>query len=230
MIDFHTHILPAVDDGSSSVGESISLLEMLKEQGVDKVIATPHFDPRADTPDEFLKRRNEAMRSLAGAIGDMDLPEIVLGAEVSYFYGISRTRELSFLRIEGTKLLLIEMPMSPWSDAMIRELIELAAYRDFKPVLAHVERYVRLVPDKAIGKLLDSGILLQINASLVNEKRTRRMALRMIKNGSVHFIGSDLHGLSFRAPKIGEAGKIIENKLGDGFFTRSVSIFEKYKI
>ena len=169
MIDFHTHILPAVDDGSTSIDESIALLEMLKEQGIDRVIATPHFDPRTDTPDEFLNRRNEAMRALSSAIGDMDLPEIVLGAEVSYFYGISRIDRLSELRISGTKLLLVEMPMSKWSDAMVKELVELAAYSDFKPVLAHVERYARLVPDKVIGNLVDSGVLLQINASLVNE-------------------------------------------------------------
>ena len=60
MIDFHTHILPNVDDGSKGVEESTLMLTRLFEQGVNKVIATPHFYANDESVDEFLLRRNAA--------------------------------------------------------------------------------------------------------------------------------------------------------------------------
>ena len=59
-IDFHTHILPAVDDGSSCLEESVELLKMQKQRGVSTVVATPHFYPHRDKPEKFLERRNKA--------------------------------------------------------------------------------------------------------------------------------------------------------------------------
>ena len=43
LVDFHSHILPRMDDGSSSVDQSIRMLQMEKEQGIGAVVATPHF-------------------------------------------------------------------------------------------------------------------------------------------------------------------------------------------
>ena len=69
MIDFHAHILPFVDDGSASLDESMSMLRMLREQGVDTVCATPHFDALHDSPDDFFQKRNEAYSKLKEYIG-----------------------------------------------------------------------------------------------------------------------------------------------------------------
>ena len=60
VVDFHTHILPGIDDGSSSAEESLAMLQMEKEQGIDTVVVTPHFYPQEDRPERFLKRRKEA--------------------------------------------------------------------------------------------------------------------------------------------------------------------------
>ena len=56
MIDFHSHILPAMDDGSKNIEESLQMLRMLQEQGVERVIATPHFYADENPPDVFLRR------------------------------------------------------------------------------------------------------------------------------------------------------------------------------
>ena len=53
MIDWHSHILPGIDDGSGSIEESLALLKMQREQGADTVIATPHFFADDETVDEF---------------------------------------------------------------------------------------------------------------------------------------------------------------------------------
>ena len=60
VIDFHSHVLPGVDDGSASVAESISMLRLEVEQGIHHVVATPHFYARYDSPESFLKKRDAA--------------------------------------------------------------------------------------------------------------------------------------------------------------------------
>ena len=56
MIDFHSHILPGMDDGSSSPEESLAMLEVSAEQGVDEIFATSHFYPDEEDPASFLAR------------------------------------------------------------------------------------------------------------------------------------------------------------------------------
>jgi protein-tyrosine phosphatase len=88
--DFHSHILPGGDDGSRSVNESLKMLSLDADQGIRRVIATPHFYANHDTPERFLKRREAAWSHLREAVeGFSGLPEIVLGAEVYYFPGMS---------------------------------------------------------------------------------------------------------------------------------------------
>ena len=67
-VDFHSHILPSIDDGSRSVEESIGMLRAMAKQGITHVVATPHFYPQHDTPERFLKRRAEAEAALREAM------------------------------------------------------------------------------------------------------------------------------------------------------------------
>jgi len=123
-IDFHTHILPAVDDGSKSVEESLEMLAMEREQGVETVVLTPHFYPQSDRPHRFLDRRQRAFEKLMAAGGAEQLPRFRLGAEVYYFNGIGSWEGLKDLAIEGTKYVLIEMPFTKWTGRMYDELEE----------------------------------------------------------------------------------------------------------
>lgn len=96
MIDFHSHVLPCMDDGSKSTEESIQMLSMLREQGVETVAATPHFYANQNTPEVFLRRRAAAWEHLRPHLTSA-LPHVLLGAEVHYFQGISRVNELQLL-------------------------------------------------------------------------------------------------------------------------------------
>ena len=118
LIDWHSHILPNIDDGSRDVGESVKLLEILAEQGIDTVIATPHFIANNLSVSEFIEERNGAYNKLMAEMPN-GLPKIVLGAEVEYYLGISRLAELKSLCVEKSRLLLLEMPIShpkQWKD------------------------------------------------------------------------------------------------------------------
>ena len=219
MIDWHSHILPAMDDGSKDVAESISMLEMQTSQGVGTVIATPHFYANDETVAVFLKRRAEAYEALKEQLGDR-APNILLGAEVRYYQGISRLEGLKDLAIEGSKLLLLEMPMSVWTETMVRELVELAGKNRVRIVLAHVERYIKLQKRSVWDRIVDSGILLQVNASFVTSLASKRKALALLQDGVVQFLGSDCHNLTTRPPVLGQAAEVIRKKLGDDFLNQ----------
>lgn len=213
MIDWHNHILPKMDDGSRNVAESIAMLGMHTSQGVGTVIATPHFYANDESVDAFLKRRRASYENLLVQLPP-DAPAILLGAEVKYYPGISRLADLKRLRIEGSQLLLLEMPMSTWTESMIRELIELSGKGGLRIVLAHIERYLNLQSRDVWDRLRESGILMQTNASFFIALSTRRRAMALLREGNIHFLGSDCHNVTSRPPQIGKAFEVIQKKLG----------------
>ncbi len=214
MVDIHTHILPQMDDGSSSVEETMQMLRQLAQQGVKTVVATPHFYPRKDNPKAFLARREESVALLPAM--DETLPKILLGAEVAYFTGMSRSEELEKLQLGQTGLLLIEMPFDNWTDRIVQEVCEIPAKRGLQPVIAHVNRYRHR---RQLGKyaqvLLREGVLFQCNADAFDKLFNRIWTVKALKNGQIHFLGSDCHNCTTRPPKIAVARKKILEAAGN---------------
>lgn len=215
MIDFHSHILPKIDDGSSSTNESLELLSVSKLQGISHMVATPHFYASDTNPESFIKARNHSLKRLSDAASDRSLPGIIPGAEVSYFEGISDCDMLSDLRIAGTPLVMVEMPMCRWSGRMLCELSAIREKNGLIPLIAHIDRYIKLLHDKKlIDKLSGLPVLIQANASFFTDKRTSRLALSLLSKKKIHLLGSDCHNIVTRPPNLGDACKIIEGKLG----------------
>jgi protein-tyrosine phosphatase len=216
IIDFHSHVLPGIDDGSHSLEESIAMLRMEAEQGVRHVIATPHFYPQHDTPDHFLQKRREAEKLLREEMEKYsDLPILIVGAEVYYFPGISNSEAMAELTIDKKKCILIEMPTPPWTDAMYRELEGLYTKQGLIPIVAHVDRYIGRFRTFGIPKrLAELPVLVQANAEFFLEKPTSSMALRMLKRNEIHLLGSDCHNLDARKPNLRAALDLIERRMG----------------
>ena len=207
MIDLHTHILPDMDDGSKSVEESEQMLLELKQQGVTTIVATPHFYADREAPREFLLRRKRSFEQLKNA-------EILLGAEVAYFSGISRCEEITLLCIEGTRLLLLELPFDAWNRTMLDEVCSMNKRLGIITVIAHINRY-RSLPNfaEAVERMLQCGIKMQCNAEPISSIWSGRRLLRMIRSGMIHFIGSDCHNMTRRPPNIAKAMARMEKKL-----------------
>ncbi len=216
MIDWHAHILPNIDDGSQSVEESLKLLTMQAEQGVDMVIATPHFCAEEESPEHFLDRRERSFQSLQKEL-PLGLPKVLLGAEVQYYPGISQLKNIKSLCIEGTSLILLEMPFSDWTEYTVREVIKLAHSGSVTVILAHVERYLSFQNKSVWKRFSESGILMQVNASFFLQMKTKRKALQLLKNAEVRFVGSDCHNVTARPPRFGEAIDVIRKKFGEQF-------------
>lgn len=215
--DFHTHILPEMDDGSRNLAESLRLLQAEQEQGIRRVVLTPHFYPQQETPAQFLQRRQVAWEKLSKAT-DM---ELVVGAEVYYYPGMSHTQELKKLTLGATPYLLVEPPSIPWNTAIYRELKNIHSELGLTPVIAHIDRY--LLPHRRLNGFLREleklPVLVQMNAGFFTRRLTRHAALKLIKDGYVDFIGSDCHGRS-RMPNVKDAYAIMEKHLDASVLAR----------
>ena len=86
--------------------------------------------------------------------------------------------------------------------------------RRIQPVMAHVERYLAFQERDIVEQLLDRGMWIQVNSSFFLRWQTSGKAMRMLREGCIHFIGSDSHNLKERAPDLGQAMARIEKKLG----------------
>lgn len=182
-------------------------------QGITGIAATPHFYAEFSTPDRFLEKRRLAMEKLNPHL-EVRMPKIKLGAEVRYYEGIGCSDEILKLRLEGTKLLLVEMPLMRWTSRMTHVLMELNSRSDMTVLLAHIERYLPYQGWKTWEVLLQHGILMQVNATFFLQHRTRRHAMRMLEAGKIHLLGSDCHNLKDRPPSLGGAVALIERTLG----------------
>lgn len=217
MFDVHSHILPDFDDGSGSVEESLRMLRSSAKQNVKYIAATPHYYPEQEYPEDFLARRRQAEKVLADAVrytGEENYPKLLVGAEVAFFNGISRSDIVKQLCYKGTDLILIEMPCREWSEKVVNELLSIHYMLELRPIIAHIERYMAYQQRGVIRKLVDAGIYIQANAGFFYDKSTSTKALKMLKKGQIHLLGSDCHNMTVRKPNMGKAAQVIEQKFG----------------
>ena len=215
-VDFHSHILPGVDDGSRSVEESLEMLRAEARQGIGTVVATPHFYANHDTPERFLRRRAAAWEMLQTAMAqEAGLPEIILGAEVYYFSGISDSDQLHRLTTGQKRYIMLEMPTVPWTQNMYQEMENIYTKHGITPIIAHIDRYISPLRHRQIlDRLEELPVLVQANSDFFLRPMTAPLALRMLKEKRIHLLGSDCHNCSTRKPELGRAIKKIEKHLG----------------
>ena len=223
MIDFHTHILPGIDDGSRDIDMTMAMLEAERDMGVTHIYATPHFYAHRKSVSTFLSRRDNALAEVRQILSKRtDLPTITEGAEVYYFTGISRAEHLPDLCIAGTDILLLEMPFAQWTGDMTRAVDDLIRKRKLRIVLAHVERYERFQKDRsAWHRIIEMPLTLQMNAesfietgSWLRPSHGHKLCMRLIEEHENCIIGSDCHNMTDRKPNIADARAVIEQKAG----------------
>lgn len=189
-LDYHAHVLPGCDHGSDGVETSQKQLAMAAAAGIRTVCATPHFYPHKESISSFLQRREESVQLLRECL-TADTPQLQLGAEVLICDGMERLEGLSRLCRGETNELLLEMPFYQWSESIWDTLYSLCERHDIKVVLAHAERY----SPEAIEQLTQNNVTLQLNSECLTRPFHRKRYLAWIKNGSVKYLGSDIHML-----------------------------------
>ncbi len=213
MIDIHSHILPAVDDGAKTIDESISILNEMLSQGITDVIATPHFYPHNDSLEEFTERREKAFSQLKNL---KNSPNIYLGCEILYYSGISKAGPLESFTINNSRYILLELNSYLINKALFSEILYLINERNIIPIIAHIERYHK---SRNYKKLLEfvknNNILTQINATSFFSKRYASTLKKLFSLDLVTFIGTDSHSLEMRPPLMKKALQLIEREYGE---------------
>lgn len=195
-LDYHAHILPGCDHGSDGIETSLKQLGMASAVGIKTVCATPHFYPHKEPIESFLHRRKQTAQVLQEHLTD-DMPAIQLGAEVLICDGLERLDGLPCLCRGETNEILLEMPFYQWPEPIWDTLYSLCERHDIEVVLAHAERY----SPEAIERLIQDKVSLQLNSECLTRPLQRKRYLKWVRNGSVKYLGSDIHmlGNGYRA-------------------------------
>lgn len=202
MIDLHSHILWGLDDGSKSSDMSLAMVRQAARSGVTHIIATPHVNRRGHVPAwPDIVGRTQELKEMAAA--EQLAIEIHSGAEVELNYDT-----LQFIRedsrdycLAGSRYILVELTDQSRPDQVEKLLYELML-RGFIPILAHPERYERLM--KQPERILDwmhQGLLCQCNAgSFAGDfgSQTKANATALLQHRMVTFLGTDAHNLDHR--------------------------------
>lgn len=221
MTDLHTHILPGVDDGAKTVEMSLEMLRMERDQGVDTVVLTPHFYRDRERPEQFLARRLEAanqMKKALLALPEEELrtfPRLVLGAEVAWVPNLADLPELRRMRMGRSDYLLLELPFAPWNDQMFRQIYDLMGRTGVTPVIAHIERYMKLQKPEHIAEVLSLGVPVQVSGEPLLRPLRRGRVLKLLREHQARFIASDCHDTTLRPPNLGPAMAVARRKLGE---------------
>lgn len=217
MVDFHSHILPGIDDGAKDIETAGKMLELSKKQGVNTIVATPHFYATHSTVEEFLEKRSECYNGLMRYIEEnkLDVPEIILGAEVAFSEKILKV-DLRKLCIENTDTVLIELPFTYLNDWVYSEMYNLSMRYGVDIVLAHIERYVGKRNDfSKLEPFFDLDLTMQVNADTFIDRKFKKIVKELMARGKVDVIGSDFHNLSKRISNMDKAARVISKKYGE---------------
>jgi protein-tyrosine phosphatase len=214
MIDFHSHILPYIDDGAKSFDMSLDMLRLSQDEGVRYICATSHYIPgeiELSLKDYIVKLNN--LRHLC-QLKDIEINlvpalEIYMSLELPRLY-----KEKKIWGINDSKYLLIEFPMQTvplYAEEVLYELRLEGAI----PVIAHPERNFAIMKDENILiNFLNQGILAQVNAGSLRGiygKDIKSFAEHLVSRNMVHLLGSDGHNDRERSTTIGGGREAIRN-------------------
>ena len=197
MVDIHCHILHSIDDGAKDLAASLEMCRVAVQNGIDKIVATPHFLYFSKV-EEFFEKRDTHIAELRNKIAALGLRlQIFPGAEVAASDAMLRCEYLNRLTINGTRYILLELPFTSTKEKKIYEYADYVFDCGLIPIIAHPERYEYTLKDyDIINNLADRGCLFQINiGSAIGQFGHRPSALSnaMIKNRLADFLSTDAH-------------------------------------
>lgn len=192
MIDIHSHLVFSVDDGPSTIKESVRMVLEAEKLGIREIIATPHFNDQLYHPETTL----ENFQALESRVADFDV-KLRLGHEVNIDVFMSGTnRELKGMTLDSSAYLLFELPFDH-IPAYSSELLYKFHLKKIIPILAHPERY-RIFQKNfdSFIKFIESGCMVQIDAGSVAGAygtEAKNFAQKVIKLNLAQFVASDAH-------------------------------------
>ena len=206
MIDLHCHYLPAIDDGSQSMAESLDLARASVADGITHAAMTPHIHPgRYENIRSSVVSSTNLFRAALAAAG---IPlQIFPAGEVrltSEIVDLLEQDELPFVgQLDGYRILLLEFPYGQ-IPVGTEKLAHWLLTQKIRPLIAHPERNKVIMQNiEKVSPFVEMGCLLQVTAaSVIGEfgQSARDCATLMLDRRWVSVIASDAHNLTHRAP------------------------------
>lgn len=212
MIDIHCHILPGIDDGPKTMDESVLMARMAAEDGITKIVATPHINFELTSPGEIKSMvLNLNQRLVDEGIGISVFP----GADVS---AVIDPALLSVYTVNDSRYVLVEFPHGH-IPASARQTVFALVTAGLRPIITHPERNRSVISDPdLISGLIESGALVQVTAGSITGEFGRQVlkcAESLLKMRFVHFIATDAHSSTRRPPLLSEAVRLAGRVMGE---------------
>jgi protein-tyrosine phosphatase len=194
--DIHSHLIPGIDDGVKDLEEAISMVKALKNMGYERLVITPHvMSQKYNNSSKDIKEGFDALKKKI----EKDGINIKLFIAAEYYLDehlldlIEKKDILTF----SDHYILFELSFAS-APLFLEDAIFLMQTKGYKPVLAHPERYhyFHFSFDK-YQDIKGKGVLFQLNINSFNgyySKPVKKMAIKLMKEGMVDFLGSDTHG------------------------------------
>jgi protein-tyrosine phosphatase len=205
--DFHSHLIPGVDDGAQGPAESAAALVQFRADGVTQIITTPHFNGSLTHDASQLAARLdeldagwELLRAVVAedAAGSGVPLRVERGAEVALDTPEPDLSD-SRIRLAGGNFVLVEYPGLRLPPVNAEIAISFIRRQGYVPVLAHPERYRNLEASLAdLARIRDAGAHLQLNAgSIAGDygKTAAAHARNILARGWADFVCSDHHAI-----------------------------------
>lgn len=224
--DFHSHLIPGIDDGVKNTNEALGLIRQMNDLGFKKIITTPHIQ------DDFYKNTPEIILSgldklkAAMAIAGIEI-EIEAAAEYLLDDGFEQKLKNKELMTFGQKHILVELSYYSPHPNLLSFIFELQL-EGYQVILAHPERYSYWFNSlQKFDELKNRGVLFQLNTVSLSGhygSEVKKTAEKLIDQEMYEFAGSDMHNQHYlnsfiRArfeksmKKLLDSGKLKNNQL-----------------
>ncbi|MCS5420935.1 MULTISPECIES: tyrosine-protein phosphatase [Psychrilyobacter] len=209
MTDLHCHILPKIDDGARNISESIDMALAAKKLGYKKLCCTSHYRVGRYENQSYEGSFEELKKELKTRKIEI---EILEGNELFLdFEGLEALRDGKVKTLGGSKYILVE-EMPGMTVMALNSTLEMVRELGYKPILAHVERYLHIKIDE-LRKLKEEGCILQMNLKSLNNSLRERCRILLLK-GLIDVVASDAHRIDRRNYDLMEEKMILDEIVG----------------
>lgn len=217
--DIHSHIVFGVDDGAADYETACKMAVLAYKEGVRHICATPHYNRRSSHHPERLEKMREHLQQMQQFLKE-SYPDMHLypGNEVMYYSDIERDLEAGrIMTLNNSRYMLIEFKPEE-SYRVVYNGLQQVLHMRYIPVLAHIERLDCLYGEwNRLDELREAYVVLQMNTSSLMGSifsSKVRYARRLVEEGYIDVLGTDMHNTATRAPKYKEAAEWIRTKCG----------------
>ena len=218
MIDFHSHILPNIDDGSRSIEETFNLIKEAEKVGFEAIISTSHYMENYYETD--VPEREVWVKAILENLKTKNIDtNLYLGNEIYFSDNIIELLEKrKASTINDTSYVLFELPLNAEPMNLYDVVYDMLQYK-LVPILAHPERYsfVQKEPE-LIYDLIQKGVLMQANyGSIIGQygKKAQMIVKKFYENKMIHLLGTDVHRQNTIYPKIPQILSELNSLIGE---------------